>query len=142
MGTYEVLEATALADCAFAIEGNSLADLFETAACAIAALMVDPATITERVERRITIEAPSLDLLLFDWLGELIFLKDSEQLVVTRTKIDVDAASPCRLQAQCIGGVIDREKTALRADAKAVTFHQFLLEPRGAGWHARVVIDI
>ena len=142
MGTYEVLEATALADCALTIEGTSLADLFETAAGAVADLMVDPATIEERVERHITIEAPSPDVLLFDWLGELIFLKDSEQLVLTRTKVAVDAGSPCRLEAQCIGGIIDRDTTALRADPKAVTFHQFALEPRDTGWHARVVIDI
>jgi len=132
----------AVADCALAIEGESLDDLFETAARALAELMVDPATVDQSVRRAIALDAPSLDLLLYDWLAELIFLKDSEQLVVTRADVDVEGASPCRLRARCVGGVIDRGRTALRADPKAVTFHQFTLEPRGAGWRARVVIDI
>jgi SHS2 domain-containing protein len=142
MGTYEVLETMTVADCAIAIDGGSLADLFETAARALAELMVDPATVETRGERTVTLEAESLDLLLYDWLAELIFLKDSEQLVVTRAEVEVNAASPCRLCARCVGGVIDRGRTALRADPKAVTLHQFTLKPRGAGWHARIVIDI
>ncbi len=47
-----------------------------------------------------TLEAPSLDLLLFDWLGELIFLKDSERLVFTRVAVDVKHGAPCRLHAR------------------------------------------
>ena len=142
MGSYKVIETMAFADCALSIEGRSLADLFETAARALAELMVDPATVEPRVRRTVTLEAASLDLLLYDWLAELIFLKDSEQLVVTRAEVEVEAGTPCRLRARCVGGVIDRGRTALRADPKAVTFHQFTLEPRGAGWRARVVIDI
>jgi SHS2 domain-containing protein len=142
MGSYAVIEVAAIADCALAIEGASLADLFETAARALAELMVDPATIAPRVQPAVTLEAPSLDLLLYDWLAELIFLKDAELLVVTQTEVDVAVGTPCRLHAQCVGGVIDRGRTVLRADPKAVTFHQFTLEPRATGWHARVVIDI
>ena len=86
--------------------------------------------------------APSLDLLLYDWLSELIYVKDSEQLVFPVVEARVSAGSPCRLSARLVGGPIDRTTTALRADPKAVTFHQFALEPREHGWRARVVIDI
>jgi SHS2 domain-containing protein len=142
MGSYEVLETMTVADCALAIDAASLADLFETAARALAELMVDPGTVRPSVVRVVTLEAPSLDLLLFDWLAELIFLKDSERLAVTRVAAKVETGSVCRLRAECVGGIIERGHTTLRADAKAVTFHQFTLEPRGAGWHARLVIDI
>ncbi|MBI5628013.1 MAG: archease, partial [Candidatus Rokubacteria bacterium] len=37
---------------------------------------------------------------------------------------------------------IDPERTALRADPKAVTFHRVAVEETGTGWRARVVIDI
>jgi SHS2 domain-containing protein len=57
----------ALADCAVEVEGRDLDDLFETAAAAIARLMVDPATLTVTVERAITLESPELDVLLYDW---------------------------------------------------------------------------
>ena len=142
MGWHQVLEAVAIADCALEIEGNDLDDLFATAAQALAEVMVNPATIRAITERRVELTAPSLDLLLYDWLSELIYLKDSEQLVFPWVEIRVSADPPCRLTASLLGGPIDRVTTALRADPKAVTFHQFALEPTGHGWRARVVIDI
>ena len=55
MGRYTFLDDVALADCAVEIEGRSLDDLFETAAAAIARLMVDPATLAITVERTISL---------------------------------------------------------------------------------------
>lgn len=142
MGRYEVLEAMAVADCALDVEAESLDDLFETAARAVAELMVDPATVSPSAERSVTLDAPSLDLLLYDWLSELIFLKDSERMVFPETSVRITGQAPARLGARLRGAVIDPASMALRADPKAVTFHQFALAPRDGGWRARVVIDI
>ena len=142
MGRYEFLEEVALADCAVDVEANGLDDLFETAASALAEVMVDPATILVTVERVITITAPQLDLLLYDWLAELIYRKDRDLEVFTRVKAWVSGSGPFQLTAHVWGGVIDPERTALRADPKAVTFHQFALEQRDGIWRARIVIDI
>ena len=90
MGTYAVREDVAVADCALAIEGRDLGDLFETTARAVAELMVDPATVAATIRREIALAAPALDLLLFDWIAELIFLKDSEQIILTDTSVAVD----------------------------------------------------
>lgn len=83
MGRHEILETVAIADCAMQI-GDDLDDLFATAATAVAELMVDPATVPLTVERRVTLTAPALDLLMHDWLSELIYLKDSERLVFVK----------------------------------------------------------
>jgi SHS2 domain-containing protein len=142
VGRYRFLDAVAIADCALEVEGMDLDDLFVTAAQALAEVMVDPATVAATMERRVTLTAPSLDLLLYDWLAELILLKDQEEMIFPRVEVRVTGDSPCRLEATLVGGTIDRQRTALRADAKAVTFHQFSIERRGQGWWARVVIDI
>ena len=142
MGRWEVLESIAVADCALEIVGESLDDLFETAAGALAELMVDPATVPITRGRTLALTAPSRDLLLYDWIAELIFLKDAEQTVFTRARVEVSDDSPPRLTAWLAGGPIDPARTALRADPKAVTFHQFALEPTAGGWRARLVIDI
>lgn len=142
MGHYTFLEDVALADCAVEIEGKSLDDLFETAAAAIARLMVDPATLAITVDRRIELEAAERDLLLHDWLSEMIFLKDRDALVFPHATVRVTGEGPYRLAALVRGGLIDPPRTALGADPKAVTFHQFALEPVEGGWRARVVIDI
>ena len=142
MGRYEILEEMALADCAMQIEGADPGDLFETAARALTELMVDPETIGTAVTRTITLTAPGLDLLLYDWLSELIYRKDRDREVFPETRVRVTGTGPCRLEAEVRGDVIDRGRTGLRADAKAVTLHQFAVTPVDGGWRARVVIDV
>jgi SHS2 domain-containing protein len=142
MGRYEVLEDVALADCALEIDGQDLNDLFETAAGALAELMVDPATVETSVERRIELSADAVDLLLYDWLSELIYRKDRDREVFPRSQVRVSGGGPFRLEADVRGGVIDRARTALRADPKAVTFHRFAVTAVDGGWRAAVVIDI
>src|SRR5262245_32056353 len=59
MGRYVVREDVAVADCALEIEGRDLDDLFETAARAVAELMVDPATVPTAVRREIALSSPA-----------------------------------------------------------------------------------
>ena len=142
MGQFEFLESVALADCALEVEGRDLDDLFETAARALAEMMVDPPTVPLVTERTLTLTAASLDMLLYDWLSELIYVKDAERMIFTRAQVRVHDGVPWRLTARLEGGAIEAGRTTLRSDAKAVTLHQFAVEPFERGWRARIVIDI
>jgi len=62
--------------------------------------------------------------------------------VYPETRVRVTGPGPASLQARVRGGIIDPSRTGLRADAKAVTFRRFSVEPAGAGWRAEVVVDI
>lgn len=104
--------------------------------------MVDPATVSITEQWRIVIESPTLDLLLYDWLSELIFLKDRDRQIFQQTHVGISGTGPFRLEADARGGVIDPKQTTLGADPKAVTLHQFPLEKSESGWRARLVIDI
>ena len=104
--------------------------------------MVDPATLSITVERTVRLEAPKLDLLLYDWLSEMIYLKDRDRLVFPAARVTISGAGPFKLDATVEGGLIEPKRTALGADPKAVTLHQFLLEHIDGGWRARLVIDI
>lgn len=142
MGRYQFVEGIALADCGIDVEGADLADLFETAARALADVMVDPATVPTTTRRAIALEAGELDLLLYDWLSELIFRKDRDGEVYTHAKVAIDGSGPFRLAAEVQGGALDPAHVELRSDPKAVTFHKFALERVDGGWRARIVIDI
>jgi SHS2 domain-containing protein len=142
VGRWRVVEDVALADCALEVDGADLDDLFETVAVALAELMVDPATLAVTVDRSISLQADTFDLLLYDWISELIFLKDRDSAVFPRCEVRTEGGEPCSLTAQVMGGVIDRERTALGVDPKALTLHRFALDRRDGGWRARLVIDI
>lgn len=63
------------------VQGDDLDDPFATAASAVAEWMVDPATVSLNAERRATLTAPALDLLLYDRLSEL--MRDIARKVVS-----------------------------------------------------------
>jgi SHS2 domain-containing protein len=142
VGRYRIVEDIALADSAFDVEGRDLADLFETAALALAELMVDPATVARTTRHTIALEAAEIDLLLYDWLSELIFRKDRDGEVYTHSTVGIEGDGPFHLKAEVEGGTLDPARVELRADPKAVTFHQFALERSDGGWRARIVIDV
>ena len=142
MGRYHYLDEMAVADAALEVEGESLDDLFATAARAVAEMMVDPATMPLAIARTVTLAARSPDLLLYDWLSELIYRKDRDHEVFPEAEVEVSERDGWSLRATLKGGRIDPARTESRADPKAVTFHQFALERTAEGWRARVVIDI
>jgi protein archease len=142
VGHYVLLEEIAMADCAIEVVGHDLSDLFATVGRAVAEIMVDPYTIPVTIRREIALTASALDLLLFDWMAELIFVKDSESLIFTETIVTVTGPPVCQLTARVAGGPIDLARTILRADVKAPTFHHFALERDARGWCARIVLDV
>lgn len=142
MGTYRILEEIAIADCAVEVTAPTLGDLFQTAAVALAEMTVDPATVSSATARSVSLEAPGLDLLLFEWLSDLIFRKDRDSEVFVQTRVEVTGTGPYRLEAQMEGGPIVPGRTLRRADAKGVTLHELVVEPAQGGWHARFVVDL
>jgi SHS2 domain-containing protein len=141
VGRFCYIEEVALADCALEIEGGDLNDLFATAAAALAALMVDPATVPETIEREVTLAAEAYDMLLYDWLAELILRKDRDREIFPTADVVVDGGEAA-LTARLRGAPIDDRCMSLRNDPKAVTLHRFGLERTARGWRARVVIDV
>jgi SHS2 domain-containing protein len=75
---YRYLEEIGTADIAFEASGRDLAELFRDAADATMNVMIDNIeAIRRRETRRIELSNEQLDMLLFDFLQELIFLKDA-----------------------------------------------------------------
>ena len=79
MGEFEVLSHTA--DVGFRARGESLADLFETAARAMFSLEYDPATVPLEREVEVRAEGGDPEAALYGWLSELIWLHDAEGFV-------------------------------------------------------------
>lgn len=141
---YEFLEDVAIADIAFRAWGKDLEETFEAAAEATMNVMVENLDAIEPVEERaIEVVQEAADLLLFDFLQELIYYKDSERLLLRVKDIRIHKDNQgYRLRARARGEVIDPERHQLRVDVKAVTLHQFRLEQTRDGWEAQVILDI
>jgi SHS2 domain-containing protein len=138
---YRFLPDVALADIAFEAESASVDGLFETCALAITDIMVDPKSLGTTTERRISLESENLDRLLYDFMTELIVIKDVDSLLFGKFDIRVSAKGTS-LTAVARGETIDRERHRLRNDVKAVTMHLFGVKYQGGTWRTTVVLDI
>lgn len=127
------------ADVLFEAYGKTLDELFTNAALALEEIQVKLPTVTAKTKRTITLTNPKTDMLLFDFLQELIYLKDAEELLFSKFKIKVKENS---LTADCWGEKINQKKHQLNVDAKAITLHQFEVKKTKNTWKARVIVDI
>jgi SHS2 domain-containing protein len=141
---YVFLEDIAIADVAFRAYGESLPAVFEQAARATVETMIDDLdSLALDTERRITLEETDPEMLLLDFLQELIYFKDAEELLLLPGELRIDEHDGrYRLTAALAGEPIDPARHRLNADVKAVTMHRFALERTDRGWQATVVLDI
>ena len=141
---YHYLEDIGTADIAFEATGRDLAELFNAAADATMNVMIDNLEAIEpREARHIELSSDEIDMLLFDFLQELIYLKDAERLLlrVRDTRIEQRDGNYL-LKAETAGEVLDAARHHQRADVKAVTLHGFSVEKKNDGWKTRVLLDI
>jgi SHS2 domain-containing protein len=141
--TYKIIDDVAIADVAFEVYGKTIDELFENAALAIFEQSADVTTIRGKKTRSIDINSQSLDTLLFDFLSELLYVKDAEQFLGRKVKVHIaqDRGSYA-LQAEIVGDIISQNKHTLKNDIKAITYHMFKVEETPKGWVAFVVVDI
>jgi len=136
---HEVFEHTA--DLGLRIRNETLAALFKEAGTALFELMVENMDVVQpRIQRRIHIEQEETELLFFDWLNELLYLADADQLVLCRFDVSINHNV---LDAIVSGEPRDEARHQLDHEVKAVTYHQLKLEQEPDGqWLAEVILDI
>ncbi len=139
---YKFLEDIATADAAFEALGSTPEELFTDAALATFEVMADTGSIEPVIAKTIELENENMDGLLFDWLSELVYLKDAEEMLFCKFDVSVKQNDVYKLRGTAWGENINREKHILRSDVKAVTFHMFEVKKTGDTWTARVVLDI
>lgn len=142
--SYEFLEDIAIADIAFRAWGKDLEELFKAAGDATLNTMIDNLDAIEPKETRsFSLENDELDLLLFNFLQELVYYKDSEQLLLRAQQVEFEEKNALyQLSAVTTGEKLDPSRHQQRVDVKAVTLHRFQLEKTNDGWTAMVILDI
>lgn len=141
---YEFLEDIAIADTAFHAWGNDLPELFQAAGDAVMNTMIENLEAIEPRETRVfDLENDALDMLLFNFLEEFVYYKDSQQLLLRTQDISIEEkAGNFYLNATAQGEELDSDRHHQGVDVKAVTLHRFKLEQTESGWSALVILDI
>lgn len=134
--SFELRDHTA--DIAVEATGETLSETFEYVAAGFSAAHCDsiPETGGERFE--LTVDAESLEALLFDYLDELVYQRDVREVLPTDHRVSVDSERR-QLSASARGVPL----SAINArEIKAVTYSEMALERTDSGFRAYVVFDV
>ncbi len=140
MKEFEYLEHTA--DLKFRSYGNSLSECFINCAKAFTHSLVDLDSIEKDKKRELKVEGDELDLLLHDFLSELLFLFETETLLFSEYDIEVVGDGGFILKATVWGEVYDPGRHMLKTEIKAVTLHDLYVKKIKGRWVAQVLCDI
>ncbi len=131
------------ADILFVAEGATLGELFEQCGLAVEESQVDIKSVEPKNKKIIKGKSKNIDGLLFDFLDDLLFYKDSEQLIFSRFECEVkERKGEYHLICNAYGEKINPNKHEQKIDVKAITMHMFEVKEIKGGWRAKVLIDI
>ena len=139
---YKLLEDIAIADIAFEATGKTLEELFESCAVAFSEISANRKKIKPKIKKEIKIESETIEDMLYNFLSELIYLKDAEQLLFSKYEMKIQRTKNYQLVVNAYGEKIDSKKHELKDDVKAVTMHLFSIKQEGNIYKATVVLDI
>ena len=141
---FHYLEEIGTADIAFEATGRDLPELFTASADATMNVMIDNLdAIESRETRQIELSGDKIDMLLFDFLQELVYFKDARRLLLRPREMQIDQKGEAYfLKAKVAGEQLDDTRHQQRADVKAVTLHGFSVQKHDDGWKAKVLLDI
>ena len=143
MKKYKILEDVAIADIAIEAYGKNLEELFENSALAIFEESANLKNIKEKEKKSIKINAKNIEDLLYDFLSEILFLKDTYSIIFKKSKIKIQKkGKKYHLNAELYGEKIDRERHELGNDIKAITLHMFKIEKTKKGYKGMIVVDV
>jgi SHS2 domain-containing protein len=138
------------ADLAARLEAPALSGLYEAAAGALTAALTIPERVEPRLTRTIVLEARDPELLLVDWVAELLYCFETEGYLVSDATVGVaaplgaggHASSHWRLDATVAGETRDPARHPLKVLVKGITFHRLKIEERDGRYETLLVFDI
>jgi len=134
---FEILEHTA--DIGIIAYGGVINEAFANAAKGMFSLITELHDVEETECRDIEVTAPDQENLLVNWLNELIFLFDVENIVFKR--FDITEISDTNLKARSYGQKVNNQKHGIKTGIKAATYHMLNIE-KDNGIRIQVLFDI
>lgn len=138
--SFELRDHTA--DVGVAATGERLADVFAAVADGLAAASCDAIPDDGGDRFSVSVAAESREALLFDYLDELIYLRDVRMALPVDHRVErIDGSDDdeWRLEGSARGVPLDAVDAR---EIKAVTYSEMRLEDVGDGWEAYVVFDV
>lgn len=138
MGRWEHLEHGA--DIGIRGHGSSLPEAFAQAALAMSSVVTDLDKINPVEMVTVECEAPEFDLLLVDWINEIVYQMATRKMLFGRFEVEI---LDHRLRARLYGEATSPKKHQPAVEIKGATFTELSVQQADdGGWIAQCVIDV
>jgi SHS2 domain-containing protein len=143
MKPYEIIEHTA--DIGLKATGSTLKELFENAAKGMFEIIRGEKlhkNIAIQVHKKIGIkkEVETFEELLVDWLSELLYIFNKQEILFSDFKIQ--ELNNSGVNGEASGEKIDLSKNTLQREIKACTFHGLKIEEDKTGFNCSIIFDV
>ena len=134
---FEIINHTA--DVGIIAYGADIRQAFVNAAKALFSLITELEDVDEVLHRDIELTATDQESLLVEWLNELIYLFDAENIIFKR--FDIVQLNHTQLKVRGYGEKVDKAKHKLKIGVKAATYHMLKVD-KDDGYKVQVIFDI
>jgi SHS2 domain-containing protein len=125
------------------LSGRTVDELCASAAAAFTDSITPLEGVAPRQAEELEVAAPELDLLLVDFLSELLYRFDTRGWLTRRAEVAVRSLDDgWELGATLLGEKHDPARHPVRVLIKAVTYHQLQVVEHEGMWSAKIVFDI
>ena len=135
---FEIIDHTA--DIGIVAYGTDIKQVFANAALGLFSLMADPDDFSEGIKRDLELSAEDVEVLLVEWLNELIYIFDVEHIFFKR--FEIDKLTSNQIRARCFGEKIKPGQHKLKREVKAATYHMLQINKEDGGYKVQVIFDI
>lgn len=136
--SFEIIDHTA--DIGIIAYGTDMKQVFANAALGLFSLMADLDDLKETVHREVHLSAEDMEILLVEWLNELIYICDVEHTIFKR--FEIDKLSNTEIKATCFGEKIRPGHHRLKREIKAATYHMLRINKEDSSYKVQVIFDI
>jgi SHS2 domain-containing protein len=138
---FEIVEDGTSADFVVDVYGETLNKLFANCAEACFFAMTNIDKVEPTKEFNIIVDADNLDELLYNFIADLIYLKDIEKMLFSRFDVDI-ADDEKSLKAVVAGDTIDYINHEIKTDVKAITYHDLHIKKIEDVYVTRLIFDL
>ncbi len=125
------------------VHADSLDALFADAALALTDTVTDRRLVTGARQTAVELRSTAVDLLLIDWLNELIFRFDTEGLLIACARVVVTGGGDdWTVRGTVEGETIDAGRHSVKTVVKAATYHALEVTRSRSEWRATFVLDV
>jgi SHS2 domain-containing protein len=135
---FEIIDHTA--DIGIVVYGADIKELFANAALGLFNLIADLDGLNENIKRDVEMSAEDVEVLLVEWLNELIYISDVEHVIFKR--FEINSFSNTEIKATCYGEKIKPDQKRLKREIKAATYHMLRIDKENNGYKVQIIFDI